>query len=84
MHNILTETRSWCVYDHTPGGYAHSGRDRRANVKAGQITLLLSNVEEIHQMDNVADRLNYLPWETALGSMRTSYRHSAIDEAIRP
>ena len=55
-------------------------QDRRADFKAGQITLLVSNADEIHQMDNVADRLNYLPWETALGSMRTSYRLSAIAE----
>jgi len=67
VHDILTATHSRCVDDHNRGGYAQFEQDGRANFKDGQNTLLLSNFEEIHQMDNVADRLNYLPWETALG-----------------
>ena len=45
--------------------------ERRANFKAEAITLVVSNVDEIHQMDNCADQLSYLLWKTALGEKDT-------------
>ena len=53
--------------DRTREGYAHLAQDRQASFKPGEITLLVSNIDEIRQMDNFAGRLNYLRWETALG-----------------
>lgn len=56
MDNALTETRFRRVDDHAREGYAQLVKDRDANFKPGEITLLIPQVDEIHQMDNFTDR----------------------------
>ncbi|MGQ4806813.1 hypothetical protein NKDENANG_00148 [Candidatus Entotheonellaceae bacterium PAL068K] len=56
LANTLTETRFWRVDDRRRDGYARLEQDRRAEFKAGEITLLTPEVDEIHQMDNFTDR----------------------------
>ena len=52
LDNTVTETRYRRVDDRTRDGYAQLERDRAANFKPGEITLLVPEVDEIHQMDN--------------------------------
>ena len=52
LDNTLTETRYQRVDDRTREGYAQLEQDRQANFKQGEITLLVPNIDEIHQMDN--------------------------------
>ena len=56
LSNTLTETRYRRVDDRTRDGYAQLERDRANNFKPGEITLLVPEVDEIHQMDNHTDR----------------------------
>ncbi len=54
--NVLTETRFRRVDDRTQERYAQLEQDRRATFKPGEVTLLVPEVDEIHQMDNFTDR----------------------------
>ena len=56
MDNALTETRFRRVDDHQRDDWAQLERDRSAVVKPGEISLLIPEVDEIHQMDNFTDR----------------------------
>ena len=56
MDNAVTETRFRRVDDRTKDGYAQLEKDRTANLKPGEITLLVPDIDEIHQMDNHTDR----------------------------
>jgi predicted metal-dependent enzyme (double-stranded beta helix superfamily) len=52
LDNTLTETRYRRVDDGSNEGYALLEQDRRADYKPGEITLLVPDQDEIHQMDN--------------------------------
>jgi predicted metal-dependent enzyme (double-stranded beta helix superfamily) len=56
MDNALTETRFHRVDDRSQEDYAQLEKDRAALVKPGEISLLIPEVDEIHQMDNFTDR----------------------------
>ena len=56
LDNTLTETRYRRVDDRNREGYARLEKDRVDNFKPGEITLLVPDVDEIHQMDNFTDR----------------------------
>ena len=56
MGNALTETRYRRVDDRAVDGYAQLEKDRVGHFAAGEITLLIPEVDEIHQMDNFTDR----------------------------
>jgi len=56
MDNALTETRFRRVDDRSKEGYAQLEKDRDSLVKPGEVTLLVPEVDEIHQMDNFTDR----------------------------
>ncbi len=56
LDNALTETRYRRVDDRDVDGYAKLEKDRTATFKPGEITLLIPDVDEIHQMDNHTDR----------------------------
>ncbi len=56
LDNALTETRYRRVDDRNVQGYAKLEKDRSATFKPGEITLLVPDVDEIHQMDNHTDR----------------------------
>jgi len=56
LDNTLTETRYERVDDRTKEGYAELKQDRRADYKPGEITLLVPDIDEIHQMDNHTSR----------------------------
>ena len=56
LDNHLTETRFRRVDDRRREGYAQLEQDRRAEFKSGEITLLIPDIDEIHQMDNFTDR----------------------------
>ena len=56
LDNTLTETRFRRVDDRSKQGYAQLEQDRRSEFKPGEITLLIPDVDEIHQMDNFTDR----------------------------
>ncbi len=56
LENALTETRFRRVDDRTKEGYAQLEQDRDHLVKPGELTLLIPEVDEIHQMDNFTDR----------------------------
>ena len=56
MDNALTETRFRRVDDRQHEDWAQLERDRSAVVKPGEISLLIPEVDEIHQMDNFTDR----------------------------
>ncbi len=56
LDNALTETRFRRVDNRTKEGYAQLEQDRRAEFKPGEITLLVPDLDEIHQMDNFTDR----------------------------
>ena len=56
MDNALTETRFRRVDDRSRDGYAKLEQDRRAVVKPGEVSLLIPEVDEIHQMDNFTKR----------------------------
>ncbi len=52
----LTETRFRRADDREREDWAQLERDRSAVVKPGEISLLIPQVDEIHQMDNFTDR----------------------------
>ncbi len=56
MDNALTETRFRRVDDREHDDWAQLERDRSTVVKPGEISLLIPEVDEIHQMDNFTDR----------------------------
>jgi predicted metal-dependent enzyme (double-stranded beta helix superfamily) len=56
MDNALTETRFRRVDDRTKEGFATLEKDRTSQFKPGEITLLIPEVDEIHQMDNFTGR----------------------------
>ena len=56
LNNTLTETRYQRVDDRSREGYAQLELDRTNNFKPGEITLLVPDTDEIHQMDNHTDR----------------------------
>ena len=56
MDNALTETRFRRVDDRQREDWAQLERERSAVVKPGEISLLIPEVDEIHQMDNFTDR----------------------------
>ncbi len=56
MGNHLTETRFRRVDDYSVEGYARLEQDRSVEFTSGEITLLIPEVDEIHQMDNFTDR----------------------------
>ena len=56
LNNSLTETYHQRVDGRSKDGFATSELDREANFKPGEITLLMSDTDEIHQMDNRTDR----------------------------
>ena len=56
MGNALTETRFRRVDDHNVDGYAKLEKDRSSEFTSGDVTLLIPEVDEIHQMDNFTDR----------------------------
>ena len=56
LDNSLTETRYRRVDDRDVEGYAKLEKDRTATFKPGEITLLVPDTDEIHQMDNHTDR----------------------------
>ncbi len=55
LGNSITETRYRRVDDRQRAGYALLEKDRVAEVKSGDISLLVPEVDEIHQMDNFSD-----------------------------
>ncbi len=56
LANALTETRFRRVDDRSQDGFAQLEQDRRSLVKPGEVSLLIPEVDEIHQMDNFTDR----------------------------
>ena len=56
LDNAITETRFRRVDDLSKEDYAQLEQDRRAEFKPGEVTLLIPDVDEIHQMDNFTDR----------------------------
>ena len=56
LENTLTETRYQRVDDRSKEGFATLERDRSAQFRPGEITLLVPDVDEIHEMDNHTDR----------------------------
>ena len=56
MDNALTETRFRRLDDRTRDDHAQLEKDRTALVKPGEVSLLIPEVDEIHQMDNFTDR----------------------------
>ena len=56
LNNSLTETRFRRLDDGSKEGWAHIEKDKVGNYKPGEMTLLIPDVYEIHQMDNFTDR----------------------------
>jgi predicted metal-dependent enzyme (double-stranded beta helix superfamily) len=56
MDNAITETRFRRHDDRSRNDYAIIEKDRVNQVKPGDISLLIPDVDEIHQMDNFTDR----------------------------
>ncbi len=56
MDNDLSETRFRRLDDRSNPEYAHLETDRTATIRPGEISLLIPDVDEIHQMDNHTDR----------------------------
>jgi predicted metal-dependent enzyme (double-stranded beta helix superfamily) len=57
MGNAIQETRFRRVDDRAREGYASLERDRAVLVKPGQVSLLVPDEDEIHQLDNFSDRI---------------------------
>ena len=55
LDNALTETRFRRQDDRTRQDYALLEKDREMVVKPGDVSLLIPDVDEIHQMDNFTD-----------------------------
>ena len=56
LGNGIQEMRFRRVDDRDREGYARLERDRIVLVKPGEVSLLIPDVDEIHQLDNVSDR----------------------------
>ena len=56
MDNALTETRFKRKDDRSKEDFAILEKDRVNHVKPGDVSLLIPDVDEIHQMDNLTDR----------------------------
>jgi predicted metal-dependent enzyme (double-stranded beta helix superfamily) len=56
LDNALTETRYRRVDDRSREDFARLEKDRSANFRPGEITLLVPDIDEIHQMDNHTNR----------------------------
>lgn len=56
MDNVITETRFTRHDDRSRDDYAELEKSRVVNVKPGDVSLLIPDVDEIHQMDNHTDR----------------------------
>ena len=56
MGNAIQETRFRRVDDRDREGYATLEKDRAVLVKPGEVSLLIPDVDEIHQLDNFSDR----------------------------
>ena len=56
MGNALTETRFRRLDDRSRPDYARLEKERPTLVKPGEVSLLIPDVDEIHQMDNFTDR----------------------------
>lgn len=56
LENSLTETRFRRVDDRAQEDFALLEQDRTTQNKPGEITLLVPDVDEIHQMDNLTSR----------------------------
>ena len=56
MDSAITETRFRRVDDRSREGYALLEEDRTNLSRPGEISLLIPEVDEIHQMDNLTDR----------------------------
>ena len=56
MNNTLSETRFRRLDDRSDPEYARLEKDRESNFKPREVTLLVPDVDEIHQMDNHTDR----------------------------
>ena len=56
MGNALTETRFRRLDDRSCPDYARLEKERPTLVKPGEVSLLIPDVDEIHQMDNFTDR----------------------------
>jgi hypothetical protein len=48
LDNTLTETRYRRVDDRSKAGFAQLEKDRSANFRPGEITLLVPDIDEIH------------------------------------
>ena len=56
LDNGITETRFNRKDDRSREGFAILEKDRETLVKSGDVSLLVPEVDEIHQMDNHSDR----------------------------
>lgn len=56
MDNAITETRFQRKDDRSREDFAILEKDRVTTVKPGEVSLLIPEVDEIHQMDNLTDR----------------------------
>ena len=56
MGNAIQETRFRRVDDRAREGYATLEKDRAVLVKPGEVSLLIPDEDEIHQLDNFSDR----------------------------
>ena len=56
LGNGIQETRFSRVDDRRSEGYAKLVKDRTSLMKSGQISLLVPETDEIHQLDNFSDR----------------------------
>jgi predicted metal-dependent enzyme (double-stranded beta helix superfamily) len=56
MNNTLQETRFRRLDDRSQPDYARLEQDRVSLFKPGEVSLLIPELDEIHQMDNPSDR----------------------------
>ena len=56
MENVLAETRFRRLDDRSREDFAHLEKNRVALSKPGEVSLLVPDVDEIHQIDNETDR----------------------------
>jgi predicted metal-dependent enzyme (double-stranded beta helix superfamily) len=56
LNNGIQETRFERVDDHRSAGWAKLVKDRTYAMRSGQISLLVPESDEIHQLDNFSDR----------------------------
>jgi predicted metal-dependent enzyme (double-stranded beta helix superfamily) len=54
--NSLMETRYRRMDDRSQDDFALLEEDRVGEVKPGEVTLLIPNIDEIHQMNNLTDK----------------------------